>query len=67
MTATTHEFIRRFLLHVVTDGFMRIRHYGILGNRCKAKLLPLCRSLIEGYSMEEDDESENGNDCDKKK
>jgi hypothetical protein len=28
-----HEFIRRFLLHVLPDGFMRIRHFGFLANR----------------------------------
>jgi len=55
MTVSVHEFIRRFLLHVVPNGFMRIRHYGILGNRCKAKLLPLCRKLIEGESVQKAD------------
>jgi len=29
------EFIRRFILHVLPKGFMRIRHYGFLANRCK--------------------------------
>lgn len=29
------EFIRRFLQHVLPDGFMRIRHYGFLANRCR--------------------------------
>ena len=35
MTLTADEFIRRFLLHVLPTGFMRIRHYGVLGNRCR--------------------------------
>ena len=33
MTLATHEFIRRFLIHVLPDGFHRIRHYGLLRQR----------------------------------
>src|SRR5882762_9161914 len=33
MTLTVHEFIRRFLLHVLPKGFQRIRQYGLLSNR----------------------------------
>jgi hypothetical protein len=40
------EFIRRFLLHVLPKGFVRIRHYGLLANRCRAKNLDRCRALI---------------------
>jgi Putative transposase/Transposase zinc-binding domain len=40
------EFIRRFLLHVLPDGFMRIRHFGFLANRSKRYLLPQCRKLL---------------------
>lgn len=40
------EFIRRFLLHVVPSGFMRIRHYGILANRYKKKNLSICREIL---------------------
>jgi hypothetical protein len=40
------EFIRRFLLHVLPDGFMRIRHFGFLANRCKKKCLNRCRQLL---------------------
>jgi hypothetical protein len=36
MTLTAHEFIRRFLLHLVPHGFVRIRHDGLVANRCKA-------------------------------
>ena len=36
----TDEFLRRFLLHVLPDGFQRIRHYGLLGNRGRATGLP---------------------------
>lgn len=45
MTITADEFIRRFLLHVLPSGFMKIRHYGILGNRNKTKKLTLCKIL----------------------
>jgi len=41
-----HEFIRRFLLHVLPDGFMRIRHFGFLANRTKKHALPRCRKLL---------------------
>ena len=46
MTLDAHEFIRRFLLHVLPDGFMRIRHFGFLANRSKKHLLPQCRKLL---------------------
>jgi len=37
------EFIRRFLLHVLPKGFMRIRHYGLFANRCKRENVRRCR------------------------
>jgi hypothetical protein len=40
------EFIRRFLLHVLPTGFMRIRHYGILANRAKRQKLALARAAL---------------------
>lgn len=40
------EFLRRFLLHVVPSGFMRIRHFGLLANRNRAAKLARCRSLL---------------------
>jgi hypothetical protein len=40
------EFIRRFLLHVLPKGFMRIRHYGFLANRYKKENLKICRKLL---------------------
>jgi hypothetical protein len=40
------EFIRRFLLHVLPEGFQRIRYYGFLANRDRRKKLALCRSLL---------------------
>lgn len=46
MTLSAEEFIRRFLLHVLPAGFMRIRHYGVLGNRCRTAKGTLCRQLF---------------------
>jgi len=46
MTLEVDEFIRRFLLHVLPDGFQRIRHYGFLGNRYRKAKLSLCRHLL---------------------
>jgi Putative transposase/Transposase zinc-binding domain len=46
MTLDAHEFIRRFLLHVLPRGFMRLRHYGFLANRHKARTLRRCRELL---------------------
>jgi predicted Zn-ribbon and HTH transcriptional regulator len=46
MTLSAGEFLRRFLLHVLPDGFQRIRHYGFLGNRHRAKNLARCRELL---------------------
>jgi hypothetical protein len=46
MTLRAEEFLRRFLLHVVPRGFMRIRHYGILANRHRAQKLRRCRELL---------------------
>ena len=46
MTLEAEEFIRRFLLHVLPDGFQRIRHYGFLGNRYRQAKLALCRQLL---------------------
>jgi hypothetical protein len=46
MTLDAQEFIRRFLLHVLPSGFMRIRHYGFLGNRCRRQKLALCKELL---------------------
>ena len=42
-----HEFIRRFLLHVLSDGFMRVRHFGFLANRSKKQALAQCRRLLK--------------------
>ena len=46
MAMAAGEFIRRFLLHVLPTGFVRIRRYGLLGNRHCAAKLALCRRLL---------------------
>jgi hypothetical protein len=46
MTVAAEEFIRRFLLHVLPAGFLRIRHYGVIGNRCRTPKLATCRRLL---------------------
>jgi hypothetical protein len=47
MTLSSQEFLRRFLLHVLQPrGFVRIRFFGFLANRCRASLLPQCRVLL---------------------
>lgn len=45
ITLKGEEFIRRFLMHVLPKGFVKIRHYGILANRNKKTKLELCRKL----------------------
>jgi Putative transposase len=46
MMLPVHEFLRRFLLHLLPPGFVRIRHFGFLANRRRANLLPLCAALL---------------------
>jgi hypothetical protein len=47
MRLRASEFVRRFLLHVLPAGFVRIRYYGILSNRCRQENLALCRTLLD--------------------
>jgi len=47
MTLGTHEFIRRFLLHVLPKGFHRIRHYGLLASGTRDESMALARELLE--------------------
>lgn len=46
ITMPVEEFLRRFLLHVLPRGFVRIRNFGFLANRQRAALLPLCSQLL---------------------
>ena len=47
MTLALDEFLRRFLLHLLPKGFVRIRHFGFLANRRSTALLPLCFRLLD--------------------
>jgi hypothetical protein len=47
MTASSDEFMRRFLLHVLPKGFVRIRHFGVLANYCRSVSIDLCRQLLK--------------------
>jgi hypothetical protein len=46
MTLTADEFLRRFVQHVLPKGFVKVRHYGLLANRCREERLALCRRLL---------------------
>ena len=46
MTLTATEFLRRFFLHVLPKGFVRIRYFGFLANRCRADMLAFARQLL---------------------
>ena len=48
MTLDVDEFLRRFLLHLLPPGFVRIRNFGFLANRNRASRLPLCFRLLSG-------------------
>jgi hypothetical protein len=51
MTLDKHEFIRRFLLHVLPDGFHRIRHYGLFANTARAENVANARALLGGAAQ----------------
>jgi hypothetical protein len=46
LTLAGDEFLRRFLLHVLPKGLVRIRHFGLFANRRRTPMLALCRSLL---------------------
>jgi len=50
MTLAAAEFIRRFLLHILPGGFVRIRQFGFLANRARGKKLALCACPAKGLS-----------------
>ena len=57
MRLSPAEFMRRFLMHVLPDGFHRIRHYGLLANGHRAENLARCRALLGEVAREADRES----------
>jgi hypothetical protein len=52
LTLSAEEFLRRFLLHVLPSGFVRIRHFGFLANRGRTAKLARCRALLAAVSSE---------------
>jgi hypothetical protein len=52
MTVSLDEFLRRFLLHLLPKGFVRIRHFGFLANRRRSTLLPLCFAALGTVSSQ---------------
>jgi hypothetical protein len=58
MTLEAGEFIRRFLLHTVPDGFHRIRHYGFLANGQRAARLAACRVMLAAQVPEAEGRAE---------
>src|SRR6201994_3737884 len=66
MTLDADEFIRRFLIHVLPDGFHRIRHYGLFANANRANNIALARRLLAvpdpTASSRASDHAENGRD-----
>jgi hypothetical protein len=52
MTLHVNEFLRRFLLHVLPTGFVRIRHFGFLSTRNRSTSLPLCHRLLAATNIE---------------
>jgi hypothetical protein len=47
MELSDEEFVRRFLLHVLPSGFMKIRHYGFLSNKGRDERLEICRKILK--------------------
>lgn len=52
MTLDANEFIRRFLLHILPDNYVKIRHYGLLSNRNRKTKLKSCQRIL-GDSLKE--------------
>ena len=55
MRLTTGEFIRRFLIHVLPDGFHRIRHYGLLASAGRKANITKIRTLLGAEMAKQDD------------
>ncbi len=62
LTLSLDKFLRRFLLHVLPKGFVRIRNFGFLANRWRATLLPLCFHLL-GSAPQTEPEPSTANDA----
>jgi hypothetical protein len=63
MTLEAVEFIRRFLLHILPAGFVKIRHFGFLANRNRSSSLALCRQHLNASSLDHMDFSADNRLC----
>ena len=69
MTVSTSEFIRRFLMHTLPSGFVRIRYFGFLANRYRRQRLDQCRTLLgvtRNTPLPEDETNGSGTGCNAK-
>jgi len=57
MTLSRDEFLRRFLLHLLPKGFVRIRHFGFLANRRRTALLPRCFAALHATPPKNESET----------
>ena len=55
MTVSADEFLRRFLIHVLPKGLVRIRHFGLFANRGRGNMLARCRNLLSAHCPSEAD------------
>jgi hypothetical protein len=63
MTLDGREFLRRFLLHAVPRGFVRVRHFGLLARRARAANLAACRRLLGAPVCDDDDDADADDAC----
>jgi hypothetical protein len=55
MAVSADEFLRRFLIHVLPKGLVRIRHFGLFANRRRGDMLSRCRNLLSAHCPSEAD------------
>jgi len=63
LSLAVDEFLRRFLLHLLPEGFVRIRNFGFLANRRRATTLPLCFQLLGSTPQPNAETPANSNDA----
>jgi hypothetical protein len=63
MTLQAGEFIRRFLMHTLPDGFHRIRHYGLFANGHRTDKVALCSKLLAAPSLRSNHDNDNSNEA----
>ncbi len=63
LSLAVDEFLRRFLLHLLPEGFVRIRNFGFLANRRRAATLPLCFQLLGSTPETKTELSTSSNDA----